>query len=200
MNLTTRFLAIMALATSLLSCGPAEQQAAESQTSDARTAVIDNIMTRRSIRKYTDQAVPREVLDTILNCGINAPNGLNRQAYEIKVVCDSASTAMLAEQVEGLYKAPVYIFIANSSDYDMSMIDVGLLSENICLSAWAYGLGTVNLGSPVRSMKEKPELLEKLGFSDGYTFCLALALGYPDETPAAKPRNADKVQFIKIAD
>lgn len=167
---------------------------------DAKSAVIDNIMARRSIRKYTDREVPRAILDTILNCGINAPNGRNQQAYEVKVVCDSASTTMLAEKVGGLYAAPVYIFIANRTDYDMSMIDVGLLSENICLSAWAYGLGTVNLGSPVRSLKENPYLLKKLGFSKDYDLCLALALGYPDEAPEAKPRNAGKVQFIKVAE
>lgn len=202
MKKTTGFLAIMAIATSIISCGQAETTTATTATDscDARTAVIDNIMSRRSIRKYTEKEVPREVLDTILTCGINAPNGRNQQAYEVKVVCDSASTALLADQVNGLYKAPVYLFIANSTEYDMSTIDVGLLSENICLSAWAYGLGTVNLGGPVRSLKENPELLKKLGFSEGYDLCLALALGYPDEAPEAKPRNAEKVQFIKIAE
>lgn len=202
MKKTTGFLAIMAIATSIISCGQAETTTATTATDscDARTAVIDNIMSRRSIRKYTEKEVPREVLDTILTCGINAPNGRNQQAYEVKVVCDSTSTALLADQVNGLYKAPVYLFIANSTEYDMSTIDVGLLSENICLSAWAYGLGTVNLGGPVRSLKENPELLKKLGFSEGYDLCLALALGYPDEAPEAKPRNAEKVQFIKIAE
>lgn len=190
-----------ALATSFTGCCERNEVAASaSDSADTRTAVIDNIMSRRSIRKYKNQEVAREVLDTILMCGINAPNGRNQQAYEVKVVCDSASTAMLAAEVAGLYKAPVYLFIANSADYDMSMVDVGLLSENICLSAWAYGIGTVNLGSPVRALKENPDLLKKLGFSEGYDLCLALALGYPDETPDAKPRDAEKVQYIKITE
>ena len=41
---------------------------------------------RRSIRKYTDQAVPRELLDKIAECGINAPNGMNAQQWEVRIV------------------------------------------------------------------------------------------------------------------
>ncbi len=160
--------------------------------------VVENIMARRSIRKYTDQAVPREILDKIIECGINAPNGMNQQCYEVKVVDDPASVAFLADTLHGLYKAPVYMFIAAQDSYDMSKIDCGLLSENICLSAWAYGIGSINLGMPVRALKENPEVLAKLGFGEHYDICLVLALGYADEAPAAKPRNADKVQFVTI--
>jgi uncharacterized protein YggE len=48
--------------------------------------VIETIMARRSIRKYTDQAVPRELLDKIAECGINAPNGMNAQQWEVRIV------------------------------------------------------------------------------------------------------------------
>ena len=160
--------------------------------------VVGNIMARRSIRKYTEQRVGRDTLERILECGINAPNGMNQQNYEIKVVDDPASTAFLSERLKGLYKAPVYLFIAAGDQYDMSRIDVGLLSENICLAARAYGLGSINLGMPVRSMKEQPELLAKLGFSEHYELCLIVALGYSDETPEAKPRKREKVQFVTV--
>lgn len=202
MNILKSIMLSAVIGSSLVACNQTEENnsvAHQAETANVNEVVIDNMMTRRSIRKYTDRQVPRELLDTILDCGINAPNGRNQQAYEVKVVTDSVSTAYLAENVKVLYKAPVYIFIANQADYDMSLIDVGLLSENIGLSAWAYGIGSINLGSPVRSIKENPELLKKLGFSEGYDLCLALALGYPDETPDAKPRNKEKVQFIEIA-
>lgn len=161
-------------------------------------AVIENIMSRRSIRRYANKQVPAELLDTILVCGINAPNARNQQSYEIKVVTDSACVAFLADNLNGLYKAPVYVFIANDVNAGMSLIDVGLLSENIGLAAWAYGIGSINLGMPVRAMKEKPELLAKLQFSEGYDLCLVLALGYPDETPDAKPRVKEKIQYVNL--
>jgi len=161
-------------------------------------AVYNNIMARRSIRKYQDKEVPADILNKIIECGINAPNGMNQQCYEVKVVTDPASTAYLAENLHGLYKAPVYMFIAAQDSYDMSRIDCGLLSENICLSAWSYGFGSINLGMPVRALKEKPEILAKLGFDEHYDLCLVLALGYADEQPDAKPRKAEKVQFVTV--
>ena len=166
---------------------------------DNPDAVYNTIMARRSIRKYLDKEVPADVLAKIIECGINAPNGMNQQCYEVKVVNDAASTAYLAENLNGLYKAPVYMFIAAQDNYDMSRIDCGLLAENICLSAWSYGIGSINLGMPVRALMEKPEILAKLGFSEHYDLCLVLALGYADEDPAAKPRKAEKVQFVTIA-
>lgn len=195
------FLAVVATSACFIACNCNESAANSGVVSvDSAQIVIDNIMARRSIRKYTDQVVPRETLDKIIECGINAPNGMNKQMYEVKVVDDAASCAFLAENIGGLYKAPVYMFIAASNAYDMSKIDCGLLSENICLSAWAYGIGSINLGMPVRALNEKPEILAKLGFSEDCTLCLVLALGYADEAPAAKPRDAEKVQFVKVVE
>lgn len=177
-----------------------ETAASEAPAVDEAEVVYNNIMARRSIRKYQDKEVPADVLAKIIECGINAPNGMNQQCYEVKVVNDPASAAYLAENLGGLYKAPVYMFIAAQDNYDMSKIDCGLLAENICLSAWAYGIGSINLGMPVRALNEKPEILAKLGFGEHYNLCLVLALGYADEQPAAKPRKAEKVQFITVGE
>ena len=191
-------MAIILAAVDVQSCtSPAEKENTTPVVNQTE-AVINNIMSRRSIRKYIEQPISRDTLDKIIECGINAPNGKNEQNYEVKVVDDLESAGYLAENLDGLYKAPVYMFIAAKNSYDMSRIDVGLLSENICLSAWAYGIGSINLGMPVRSLKEKPEILKKLGFSEGHELCLILALGYPDETPEAKPRNAERVQFVTL--
>lgn len=192
-------MSMLAVSISVVSCDCAEKAAVATEV-DASQVVVDNIMARRSIRKYKDQPVPQEILDKIVECGVNAPNGMNQQCYEVKVVNDPASAAFLAENLNGLYKAPVYMFIAAKNNYDMSRIDVGLLAENVCLSAWAYGVGSINLGMPVRALYEKPELLAKLGFSEGHDLCLVLALGYADEAPAAKPRVAERVQYITIAE
>ena len=188
----------IALLASVL-CSSCSTPAPAPEVVDNPDAVYNTIMARRSIRKYLDKEVPADVLAKIIECGINAPNGMNQQCYEVKVVNDSASTAYLAENLNGLYKAPVYMFIAAQDNYDMSRIDCGLLAENVCLSAWSYGIGSINLGMPVRALMEKPEILAKLGFSEHFDLCLVLALGYADEAPAAKPRNAEKVQFITVA-
>lgn len=176
-------------------------------------AVIENIMARRSIRKYKPTPVGRDTMNIILECGINAPNGQNRQSWEVRVVdspalMDEIKEAMAQghpdmepKAVKGCFRnAPVMVFIARDPSYDFSAYDCGLLAENMMLSAWSLGVGSICLGSPVRFLTDndvcKP-VLEKLGFSAGYELCLCVGFGYADEAPAAKPRNPEKVKFVE---
>ena len=50
--------------------------------------VLSSIMARRSIRKYLDKPVEHEKLEAIVKCGINAPSGMNRQPWVVRVVED----------------------------------------------------------------------------------------------------------------
>ena len=191
----------------LVSCNQSSQTAQSS--SGYENAVIENIMTRRSIRQYKDGPVARETMQTILECGINAPNGMNSQSWEVRVVDDpeimnEIIALMCASNpeadpgmVRGSFRnAPTMIFIANDPGYDCSPIDCGLLSENIMLSGWSLGVGSVCLGSPVRFLKDSPEAITKLGFSEGYTPIICIGMGYPAESPDAKPRDFGKVRFV----
>ena len=171
-------------------------------------AVVENIMSRRSIRNYKEKPVERALVEEVMKCGINAPSGQNKQSWEVRIVDDPAfqneiKVAMAAtgnERAAGcFYNAPVWLFIARDKSYDFSTIDCGLLSQNIMLSANSLGLGTVCLGSPVRfilTSPDKDKVLSKLGFSDGYELCICIAMGYPNEIPAAKPRDFSKVKFV----
>ncbi|MBR6546740.1 MAG: nitroreductase [Bacteroidales bacterium] len=179
------------------------------ETCDKADAVIENIMARRSIRKYKEGPVARETMQTILECGINAPSGQNRQSWEVRVVdnletMDEIISLMAAGNpaadpgmIKGCFRGcPTMIFIANDPSYDFSVIDCGLLSQNIMLSGHALGVGSVCLGSPVRFLRNAPEAIAKLGFSEGYTPVICIGMGYPDEAPEAKPRDFGKVKFV----
>ena len=170
----------------------------------------DVVTTRRSIRNYKLVPVGRDTLNMIMECGINAPNGQNKQSWEVRVVDDTAVMDQIkelmaasnpeipAEAVKGCFRgAPVMVFIANDPAYDFSTIDCGLLSENIMLAGWSLGVGSVCLGSPVRVLRNAPEALAKLGFSEGYTPVICIGMGYPAESPDAKPRDFSKVRFIE---
>ena len=179
------------------------------ETCDKADAVIENIMARRSIRKYKEGPVARETMQTILECGINAPSGQNRQSWEVRVV-DNPETmneiiSLIAAgnpaadpgMIKGCFRGcPTMIFIANDPSYDFSVIDCGLLSQTIMLSGHALGIGSVCLGSPVRFLRNAPEAIAKLGFSEGYTPVICIGMGYPDEAPEAKPRDFGKVKFV----
>ena len=195
--------------TILLSCISCGNNRSEETVMKEGNPVIENIMARRSIRKYKAEPVSRATMDTILMCGINAPNGMNRQSWEVRVVdkpevmaeikeyMKAANPDIKPEMIEGCFRgAPTMVFVANDPAYDFSAIDCGLLSENIMLSAWSLGVGSVCLGSPVRFLMNSPEAMDRLGFSEGYTPIICIGLGYPDESPEAKPRDAGKVRFV----
>lgn len=172
--------------------------------------VVENIMARRSIRKYKAEPVSREILAQIMECAINAPNGQNKQSWEVRIVdnpqlLEEMSQAMAdshqgSEFAKGCFRgAPVMVFIARDLSYDFSAYDCGLMAQNIMLSAWSMGVGSICLGSPVRFLTDnelcKP-YVEKLNFSDGYELALCVGLGYADESPDAKPRDMGKVTFV----
>lgn len=198
------------LCTMLASC---QQKQPYNTYQNEQNQVINTIMERRSIRKYKPQAVEREKMDIILQCGINAPNGQNKQSWEVRVVDNpellkAMSEAMAqghpdmpADMVKGCFRgAPTMVFIARDTTYDFSAYDCGLMAENMVLSAWSMGIGSICLGSPVRFLTDNPQcqpMLDKLAFSEGYVLSLCVGFGYPDETPAAKPRDWNKVKYVE---
>ena len=204
-----------------VSCGNGDKQSACEADCDKEAvectekaegnAVIENIMSRRSIRKYKNEPVAREVMEEIALCGINAPNGQNKQSWEVRVVDNPQVMAEICNTLNAAYPkieniascfrgAPVMVFIARDKGYDFSAYDCGLMAENMMLSAQSLGVGSICLGSPVRFINDSPAcapILERLGFSEGYEFCLCVGLGYPDEAPAAKPRDMGKVKYVE---
>lgn len=188
-------------------------------TADVDTAsiVTDVMMSRRSIRAYKDSVISRETMKEILTCGVNAPNGKNLQSYEIRVIdsptlIDSITNAVVKDnpkiaEREGFknifVNAPCVVCIAYDTKYDMAQIDCGLLGENIILAAWAKGIGSCCLGSSARWIMDSPSAkpyLDQMAFSEGYELLYCIALGYPDESPEAKPRREDMIKFMDVND
>ena len=191
----------------LFGCAPTPQNNEPMQNETIRT-----IMARRSIRQYHALPVARDTMMQIMTCGINAANGQNKQSWEVRIV-DNPTTmqqiqdlmvagnpALQPDMVRGCMRgAPVMTFIARDLGYDFSAYDCGLLAGNMMLAAQSLGVGTICLGSPVRFINDaenSAEILSILGFSENYELCLCVGMGYANETPAAKPRDINKVQFV----
>lgn len=203
---------ILALCSCTPQGGQQKDTAMDSVAVNQGNPVVENIMSRRSIRKYKPEAVEREKMQTIVECGINAPNGMNKQSWEVRVVDNPEFINGLTEIFKKenpkagerpgfknmFNNAPTVVFIANDPKSDLSRVDCGLLGENMMLSAWSMGIGSCCLGGPVRFMNSPAaaEYMKQLGFSEGYELLYAIAFGYPDETPAAKPRDTSKVKFV----
>ena len=208
-NIITIFSAALMLLTS--GC-----QTNEKPMEKSETPVIDAIMARRSIRQYKDTPVSRDLLQKLAECGVNAPNAMNKQEWEVRIVdsqdyLNGVTELMKADMPSfvkaddpkfrnGFRNATAIIAVACPDDpTGMTLLNVGLLGENICLAALELGLGTCFMGAPsmflTTNEKAKP-YLDKLGFSEGYKLRYVIGVGYPDETPAAKPRDLGKIKFV----
>ena len=201
------FVLLPLLALTLVGCNPTPQN-----KEPMNNEVINAIMSRRSIRQYHPMPVARDTMMQIMTCGINAANGQNKQSWEVRII-DNQNTlqkvqdlmaagnpALSAEMVRGCMRgAPVMTFIARDLGYDFSAYDCGLLAGNMMLAAQSMGVGSICLGSPVRFINDaenSTEILSLLGFSENYELSLCIGFGYANESPAAKPRNIDKVQYL----
>lgn len=201
----------------LSACGsqPQQKECEKECCTDAtpKNEVIETIMARRSIRQYKPQAVNRDTMRIILACGINAPNGQNKQSWAIRVVDNPEYINGLTEifkqknpkmaedpKFKNMFRnAPTVVFIAKEKSYPFSEVDCGLLGENMILAAQSMGIGSVCLGSPTHFMKSTPEAAEyitRLDLPENHELLYCIGFGYPDEAPAAKPRNTSKVKFI----
>ena len=163
--------------------------------------VLSNMMARRSIRKYLDKPVEHAKLEAVVTCGINAPSGMNAQPWIVRVVEDQKLIADVNQAAERslFYGAPALICVCTPVN-GSAQLDAGLLGENMMLAAQALGLGTCCLGGPVRFLVSNEKckfFLDRLDIPADYKLNYILAIGYPDEQPAAKPRDASKVKYIK---
>ena len=177
--------------------------------------VLSNMMARRSIRKYLDKPVEHEKLEIIVKCGINAPSGMNRQPWIVRVVEDQK----LIADVNEVFKQENPEQVARDKDFKNMFrnapnlicvctpangggeLDAGLLGENMMLAAQSMGLGTCCLGGPVRFLLSNEKckfFLDRLDIPADYKLNYILAIGYPDEQPDAKPRDASKVKYIEV--
>ena len=185
--------------------------------SQEKAGVIDAIEARRSIRAYKDTPVEREKLQLLAECGVWAPSAMGRQEWEVRIVDSKAwideCTEAYLKAVEGTDKAkymltptfknifrnaPAVIFVG-APDGLFAGENIGCLAQNVMLAATELGLGTCFLGS-VQMMFAEPAMakyVESLNFTDGYRLRYALAVGYPDENPEAKPRDLTKIKFVE---
>ena len=175
------------------------------------TDLMEIIKERRSIRKYEDKEVTEEQLNQILESVKWAPSWTNSQCWEVIVVKDPA----IKEQLQGtliknpstkaMVQAPVVLVLCGklkSSGYykdqvttkfgDWFMFDLGIANQNICLTAYSLGLGTVIVG-----LLDHNKAKEILGVPDDYEVVTMIPLGYPAKEPEA-PKRREISEFTHL--
>jgi nitroreductase len=174
--------------------------------------VIHTIKTRRSVRSFTPQALPRDRLEAILDAAIWAPSGMNAQAWRFTAITrreliDRLNARIreslrvssverlraLAEkpQADFYYGAPVVVIASGEASSPTVGPDCAAGLQNMMLAAASLGLGSCWVHAPTR-LVEGPEtaaLRAELGIPPSHVIFGSIALGYASgEEPAAPAR------------
>ncbi len=203
-----------------ISCQESKKETMTTTEPKHRNEVVEAIKNRRSIRSYKPEQIDQAQLDTIIECGINAPSALNRQSWEVRIIQnadllkrinDSFVEKAKGKELKGsaarsqepgfsvFHGAPTLIIVAKDKSNPYSAIDCGLLAQNILLSAESLNIGTCTIGNMASILNDPDakEFLKEINIPDTHEVAFGIAVGYKNESPEAKPRDASKVQYIK---
>ncbi len=168
---------------------------------------IENLLNRRSVRKYENKQIPDNVLDTILNAGLYAPSAMNCQESVMVAVRDKETRDLLSklnarvmmsyDDNDPFYGAPCVIVVL-AKKAPNAVKDGSLVMANLMEAASALGIGScwINRADKMFEFDEGKELLKKWGLSDEWLGIGNCILGYPAEEP--KPALRKDGRIIKI--
>lgn len=164
---------------------------------------IENIKTRRSIRSFTDQAVPREDLETIVDCAQWAPSAMNRQEWCFVVVDDVDKIAALAKAIQhalgrdsyDMYKPRALIIVGHKKDAEFGREDDGCAMQTIFLAARSFGIGScwINQLQGICDDADVRAQLDAFGMPSDFEVHGTAALGYAAADGKELPRKSTVV-------
>ncbi len=167
---------------------------------------IEDLMSRRSIRRYRSEPVPGELLKTVLRAGTCAPSGMNRQSPIIVAVrrredierMSRLNAKIMGTDSDPFFGAPVVLVVLADAKSPHAVQDGSLVMGNLMNAAHALGLGScwVNRARELFDMPEGKALLEKWGVEGEYIGVGNCIVGWPDEAPAMKPRKEKYIYYI----
>ena len=191
-----KILSAVAGLVALTACNGSEPKAESAANTDGK-AIVENIMTRTSIRNYTDQAISADTIETLLRAGMAAPTAVNKQPWHFVAVTDKEKLSGLATANPNAgmaAKAPLAIVVCGDMTKALEgggrafwIQDCSAATENILLAAHALGLGAVWTGTypneeRVAAVSEVMKLPEYI-----IPLC-TIVIGYPAESPAPKDK------------
>lgn len=201
MKTTFKTLAAVIVGISFLSSCSECKSSSESVT-DNTDAVIENIMTRTSVRQFTSQPVGKDTLETIVKAGMAAPSAVNAQPWAFVVVTDRA----VLDSIESVHPwsnlktATAAIVVCGDMEKTLKgeageywVQDCSAASENILLAAHAFGLGAVWCGvypNPDRI----PGVKRVLGLPAHVTPLDVITIGHP--AAAQEPKDKWKPENV----
>lgn len=173
--------------------------------------VMDAIMSRRSIRDFKrDAQIEEAELSTVLEAGVWAPTARNTQHIRLYVIQNRKVISTIAENFSKFafedgrirdfcYGAPTFVMLAGKTASRYLHVDAGIVVANMSLAAESLGLGSLIIGclKDYFESEDGREYASSLGIPEDYTFSIGIALGKIATPTLAKPREENRITFIK---
>lgn len=161
---------------------------------------------RRSVRKFTQEAVPEELVEELLHAAMSAPSACNRKPWEFWVVTEPETLEKLRKASRFTnYEAKLVIVVAGNLSRALPMQlgdywiqDCSAATENILLRAVDLGLGAVWCG--IHPQKRPVERVrELLGMTEKQIPLNIIFLGYPGEVPEPRDQYQERnVHWVRV--
>ncbi len=169
--------------------------------------VIRNLLTRRSVRKFTDKKIPGAELEVLLKVACAAPSGMNKQTWQFTLVTDEAKIQKLAAEVGkaldrenyDIYKPAALIIPSNLKESPWGVEDNACALENIFLAAHSLGIGSVWINQ-LRHCCDMPEvraILTEWGIPEDHAVYGIAALGYQDGEPLGEVEKKGVINILE---
>ena len=167
--------------------------------------MIELMKSRRSTKKYISNMPELAKIETIIEAGLYAPSGRNRQGAIIIAITDKetrdrlskANAEVLGADVDPFYGAPVVLVVLADKTVNTSLYDGSLVMENMMLAAHSLGLGScwIHRAKEVFELPEWREWLKSIGVEGEYEGVGNCIVGIPDADvfPAPLPRREGRV-------
>lgn len=169
---------------------------------------IQNLMTRRSIRKFKPDMIPKNVLNRIIEAGTYAPNGMGKQSViilaitskEVRDKLSKMNAALLDWKKDPFYGAPVVLVVLADTSIETYLYDGSLAMGNLMNAAHAEGIGScwIHRAKEEFESEEGREILRSVGIEGNYEGIAHCILGYADEEASIPTKRKDGyVNFIR---
>ena len=199
-NKSLRVLALALLAVAIMTgcnCNNDSQTTITNEKTDNGKIAIETIMTRTSIRSFTDRQVSADTVEMLLRAGMAAPTAVNKQPWHFVVINDRTVMDQLGgngRQSQMWKESPLAIVVCGDMDKALEGLaqafwvqDCSAATENILLAAHALGLGAVWTGC--YPMEERmANVSQVLNLPETIIPLCVIVMGYPNEQPEPKDK------------
>ena len=166
------------------------------------------ITTRRSVRAYTSEQITEKQLQAILNAAYSAPvAGTLYKTMRLTVVQNPEALEQIKAayrdsgiKADMLFGAPTLILVSGAKDFDATALfaNTGCIIENIQLSAWDMGLGTVFNWAAGTILPNQPDILKALGIPEDFKPLAGVVVGHPaKEVPVRELKSVYETNYIR---